>query len=130
MRLGDHVAVHQVLLRFPPKSVFQVLTDPTVIEEFTNWRVQGPDRFDVGARWTERRFLRKRTWAVTAYGRRGLTFTMEGEGVTVAFAAKKGGPQSCNVQMQVDGPPRAVARFEKTDGDRLERLRDWLEGDD
>lgn len=124
------MAVHQTLLRFPPKSVFQVLSDPTVLEEFTKWRVDAPDRLDVGSRWTERRWLRRRAWTVTAYDRRGLTFTVEGQGMTVSFAAKKGGPGSCNVQMRIEGPANKVARFERTDGDRLDRLRDWLEGDD
>ena len=125
------MATHQVLFRFPPKSVFQVLTDPTLVEEFTAWRVKGdgPSRFEEGTTWTERRGLKRRRWTVTAYDRRGLTYTVEGQGVRVSVAAKKGGPGSCNVQMRVDGPASAVVRFEKTDGDRLEKLRDWLDGD-
>lgn len=48
--------------------------------------------------------------------------------MSLNFAAKKGGCASCNVQMRIEGDPKAVARFEKTDGDRLEQLKRFWEG--
>lgn len=116
-------------MRAPPKSVFQLLIDPTVIEEFTKWRVDAEEEIGAGTEWTERRLLRKRSWAVTAFDRRGLSFTQSDGTVSVRFAAKKGGPGSCNVQMVVEGPEAAVEKFLKSDGDRLDRMRDWLESD-
>ncbi len=114
----------------PPKPVFQFLCDPTIVEEFTKWRVtELGDRFAEGFQWQESRPLARRTWTVTAYDRRGLTFTAAWNGLTVSFAAKKGGTGSCNLQMRVDGDARAVAKFEKTDGDRLESFRLLMEGE-
>lgn len=124
------VSKHSVLLRAPPKSVFQLLSDPTMLEEFTKWRVDADEPLADGVTWTERRALRKRTWTVSTFDRRGLSFAMEGSGVTVHFAAKKGGPGSCNAHMRITGEPPAVARFEKSDGDRLDLLKAWLESDD
>ncbi len=119
----------QVTIRMPPKPVFQFLCDPTIVEEFTKWRVQeGEGAFGPGFSWQESRLLARRNWTVTAYDRRGLTFTAKGNGVEVSFAAKKGGTGSCNLQMRVDGDAKAVARFEKTDGDRLEQFRALMEG--
>lgn len=125
-----HVAfTRQVLIRAPPKSVFQVLADVTVIEECTPWKVTPlADAVGVGFQWRESRGLRRRTWTMTAFDRRGLSFTAAYGGLAMTVAAKKGGPGSCNVRMTVDGDEKAVARFEKSDGDRLERLRDWLDG--
>ena len=119
------MARHQALLKAPPKTVFQFLSDPTLLEEISRWKVDGPDTMAVGTAWIERRGLRRRTWTVTTYDRRGLAFSIEGP-VAVTFACKKGGPGSCNVQMDVAGDPKAVARFERTDGDRLDRLAAWL----
>jgi hypothetical protein len=113
--------------RFPPKSMFQVLCEPATLEEFTPWKVNEPARFERGATWSERRGLKRRNWTVTAYDRRGLSFTQEWRGLAVSFACKKGGPGSCNVQMDIEGHAGQVARFRRTDGDRLERMKAWLE---
>lgn len=121
--------MHQATIRVPPKAVFDFLCDPSVWEECTDWRVvEGDGRFGEGFTWQERRRLTRRTWTVTAFDRRGLTFTAESGEVTMTFRCKKGGTGSCNAQMRIEGEPKAVARFEKSDGDRLERFRDWLEG--
>lgn len=118
----------QTLIRAPPKAVFQFLADVTMLEEITTWKVQ-PDGDEVGQgfTWSEKRLLRRRRWEMTHFDRRGLTFTMEGNGLTVVIAAKKGGTGSCNIRMIVEGDDRAVRRFERTDGDRLERLAAYLE---
>ncbi|MGB1585536.1 MAG: hypothetical protein ACPHID_00635 [Thermoplasmatota archaeon] len=113
----------QALIRAPPKSVFQFLYDVTLLEDYSNWKVTLlDDAVGEGFRWRESRFLAKRTWTMTAFDRRALTFTATCGDLSLTMAAKKGGPGSCNVQMRVEGPDAAVARFAKTDGDRLERL--------
>lgn len=99
-----------------------MLCDVTLIEDISGWRVQGTPEIQMGTTWEERGRWRRRTWSITDFDRRGLRFTMTGSGVDVTFAAKKGGPGSCNVEMTVTGEPRAVARFERREGDRLERL--------
>ncbi len=117
----------QVLLRAPPKTVFQFLYDVTLLEEFTKWRVTLlGDEFGTGFQWRESRFLRKREWTVTEYDRRGCSFAAEWNGVTIRLVAKKGGTGSTNVQMRVDGDEAAVRKFERSDGDRLDRLKEFL----
>lgn len=115
----------QALLKAPPKTVFQFLCDPTMLEEISRWKVDAPAGFDVGTQWTERRLLARRTWEVVAFDRRGLSFTLDGP-VRLHMACKKGGPGSCNVHMHVEGSQRAVAKFMRTDGDRLDRLAAWM----
>lgn len=118
----------QTLLRAPPKAVFQVLYDVTLVGDVTPWRVT-PLGSEVGEgfRWRESRFLRRREWTVTRFDRRGLSYTAEWGGVRLTLEAKKGGTGSTNVRMVVEGDERAVRRFERTDGDRLERLRALFE---
>lgn len=118
----------QALVRAPPKAVFQFLFDVTLLDDITPWRVTPlGDEVGVGFQWRESRLLRRRIWTVTAFDRRGLSFTAETRGLTMTLAAKKGGTGSTNVRMVVDGDERAVRRFQRTDGDRLERLRAFLE---
>lgn len=115
-------------MRAPPKTVFQFLFDVTLLEEYTPWRVKVMgDEFGEGLQWSESRFLRRRVWTVTAFDRRKLSFTAKWKGIEMTLMAKKGGTGSTNVQMRVGGPDRAVARFERTDGDRLDRLNAFLE---
>lgn len=117
-----------VLYPIPPKNTFQFLCAIDAIEEFTKWKVTfEDDGFGEGFTWTEKRGFKKRTWTITAYDRRKLTFTQETDGVKVTFAAKKGGAGSCNAQMQVTGPK--ADSFLKTDGDRLDSLKAYLESD-
>ncbi len=118
----------QTLIRAPPKAVFQLLADVTMLEEISRWKVE-PDGDEVGAgfSWSERKWWRRRRWTMTQFDRRGLSYTMEGNGLTVVITAKKGGTGSCNVRMIVDGAPSAVRRFERSDGDRLERLGAYLD---
>ncbi len=118
----------QTLVRAPPKAVFQLLADVTMLEEISNWKVH-PDGDEVGEgfTWSERKLWQRRRWEMTQFDRRGLNYTMQGNGITVVVAAKKGGTGSCNVRMMVEGDDRAVRRFERTDGDRLERLAAYLE---
>ncbi len=113
----------QATVKAPPKSVFQFLYDVTNLEEYSDWNVTPlEDTVGEGFQWRESRFLQRRTWTMTAFDRRKLTFTATSGDLTLVLAAKKGGPGSSNVQMRVDGPEKAVARFAKTDGDRLDRL--------
>lgn len=118
----------QATIRAPPKAVFQFLYDVTLLEDLSGWRVK-PLGSEVGEgfQWRESRFLRRRLWTVTAFDRRGLSYTAEWDGIRVTLAAKKGGTGSTNVRMVVEGDEKAVRQFEKTDGDRLERLRALLE---
>lgn len=119
----------QVTLKAPPKAVFQLLLDVTTLEEYTPWRVEPMgDAVGVGFQWKEKRGLKRRTWTVTAFDRRGFSMTSECNGLSLTMAAKKGGPGSCNVQMRVDGAAAAVAKFERSDGDRLDALKAWLDG--
>lgn len=104
-----------------------MLIDPSVWEESTGWRVDVDGEVGLGDSWTEKRRLRRRAWTVIAFDRRGLSLTVDdGAGLRVTYTAKKGGPGSCNVQMRIEGDDKAVAAFEKSDGDRLERLAAWL----
>ena len=118
----------QTTVRAPPKAVFPFLHDVTLLEDITPWRVTPlGDEVGVGFQWRESRPLRRRTWTVTAFDRRGLSFTAESGSLRMTLAARKGGTGSTNVRMVVDGDEGAVRRFGKTDGDRLERLRAFLE---
>lgn len=113
----------QATIRAPPKSVFQFLYDVTQLEDYSDWNVTPlDDTVGEGFQWRESRLLRRRTWTMTAFDRRGFTFTATCGDLQLTMTAKKGGPGSSNVQMRVDGPDAAVKRFAKTDGDRLERL--------
>lgn len=115
-----------LLFPVPPKSVFQFLCAIDAVPEYMGGKVEfEDDGFGTGFTWTEKRGLRKRRWTITAYDRRALTFTMESKDVVVKFAAKKGGAGSCNAQMNVSGP--GAQKFLKTDGDRLERLKAFLQ---
>ncbi|MGB1696831.1 MAG: hypothetical protein ACPHK8_00355 [Thermoplasmatota archaeon] len=110
----------------PPKNVFQFLCAIDAVPDYLGRKVQfDEDGFGEGFSWTEKKGFRSRKWTVTAYDRRALTFTMESDGVSVTFAAKKGGGGSCNAQMNVSGP--GAAKFLKTDGDRLEKLKAYLQ---
>jgi hypothetical protein len=122
------VESRQVTFPAPPKTVFQFLFDVSLIAEYTPWKVDfDGDEFGVGFTWHEKRLLSRRTWTVQAFDRRGLTFSASWGDIQVSFAAKKGGPGSCNVRMKVDGEPAAVRKFLNSDGDRLELLRAYLQ---
>jgi hypothetical protein len=118
----------QAVVRAPPKAVFQFLWDVQLIEEYTKLKVTtSDDEVGAGFSWTERRLLRKRTWTMTAFDRRGLCFTATSGDLSVTWAAKKGGTGSTNLRMTAEGAKAAIARFAKTDGKRMARLAGCLE---
>ncbi len=107
--------------------MFQFLYDVTLLEEFTKWRVTPlGDEFGEGFQWRESKFLKSRVWTVTEYDRRACSYSAEWNGITMSLVAKKGGTGSSNVQMRVEGDEAVVRKFEKTDGDRLDQLKAYL----
>lgn len=115
-----------VLFPAPPKHVFQFLCAVDAIPEYTRWTVEfADDGFGEGFTWTEKRGLKRRQWTITAYDRRKFTFTQSRGDLHVTFAAKKGGAGSTNAQMKATGP--GAQKFLKSDGDRLDRLKAYLQ---
>lgn len=118
--------VPTLLFPVPPKNVFQFMCAIDAVGEYMGRKVEfEDDGFGLGFSWTEKKGFRKREWTITAYDRRALTYIMESKGLVVEYAAKKGGAGSCNAQMNVYGPD--AKKFLKTDGDRLERLKAYLQ---
>ncbi len=105
------------MLRIPPKDAFQFVCWIDGLDEIdSKVRVAVSEgTFGEGFEWEERRGLvsRRDHWRVTAYDRRGLTWTARttDDSASLSASVKKGGPGSCNVHWRVEGPSSIVRRY-------------------